>query len=145
MKSSKRKTIFVALTIFIILILISVYNKPIIFSFVSNYIYPKKQGFEFLIKPCNQVSAYEKDKMGIQEITWINDNALSVKVYISTFCGGEDILFPSYQITSNDITLKYTSVKGYNLTKCTCTRELIYTIHNLAKKDYNILLKSSNL
>jgi hypothetical protein len=117
-----------------------VYNKSTTLRFIYPLLHPKPRNLEFSIKPCDQnVSAYDNNKMGVRDISW-SDNTLTVKTYISTFCSGEEIVSPNYYVKDSNLTLEYTSIKGTIFTKCLCTKELNFIIHNLPKKDYKVIL-----
>lgn len=108
--------------------------------------YHKPQNLDFSNKPCSKdISGFDMDKMGIKEVTWKDNTTLSVKAYVTTYCAGATISYPNYKIEKNNLTLEYTIINEDTHAKCMCARELNYTITDLPKEDYNVLLRSKDL
>lgn len=135
----------------VILIVVSlasilVYNKSDIVRIAYPLLNPTPKNLEFSLKKCNEdVSAYDHNDLGIKEVTWLNDSTIFVKAHISTFCGGENISFPSYRISDNTLILKYTRVKENAITKCSCAKEINYTIHDIPNSNYEVRLEDNSL
>jgi hypothetical protein len=87
---------------------------------------------EFVSSECQgPIDNYEE---GVKETRWIDDNNLEVTAYVIINCCNE-IRNGDYEILDNKIILKYENV-GEDLCDCICGHNLIYTFHNIDKKDY---------
>lgn len=143
-----KRIVLPSILLIVLVLLVSAYiaYKPVILTLPYSAGFFKQQNLEFSVKPCNKdTSRYDKEKLGIREVNWINNTTLSVKAYVSTYCGGVTISYPSYKIEGNNIVFGYTLIRGRILTKCLCTRELEYTIYNLTKDEYNPILNEKVL
>ncbi len=71
---------------------------------------------------------------------WINENTLEVKTQVMSYCGGATISTPSFSLNNDKLTLKYQEKIGEAITLCVCPHQLTYTINNLPKKEYKIVV-----
>lgn len=105
---------------------------------------------EFLAGECDtSVDAYNKSELGIQETTWLDDNTLFVRTYVSINCAEEIKNISDFEIKGDNLILEYTVIRqkfeegSYLVADCICAHELNFTIKNIEKKEYNIELNYS--
>jgi hypothetical protein len=78
--------------------------------------------------------------LGVQDITWIDNNTLEVTVVVAINCA-EKIRGGTYDIRDNTITLKYDAPECEECVFCLCAHELIYRFGGIEKKDYTFTVE----
>lgn len=93
---------------------------------------------------CDQsIDPYKSEMLGVRDVSWRDDTTLMVQANVVINCG-EDILSGSYERSAdNTLILSYQSPQcggTVSCARCICAHELSYTISNIEKNEYNIVL-----
>ncbi len=79
---------------------------------------------------------YGPPKAGVISKRW-HKNRLIVRCFVKTYCGGAAIK-GSYLLEDDTVLLQYGIKKSFAITRCMCAHEVMYTIKDIPRKDYNI-------
>ena len=74
---------------------------------------------------------------------WIDDNNIQINTQVSLLCGGENVTAINTRILNDKLYLSYESEREDEVTRCVCAKELIITISDIEKKEYQVEWESS--
>jgi hypothetical protein len=92
--------------------------------------------FSASVDPCQGIIRHFKDS--IEEIRWLDDTTLVVKVYVIITCQNK-IENIDYEFINDRIILKFQEV-GNSMANCVCAHNVIYNFTNLRKREYKLEL-----
>lgn len=92
---------------------------------------------------CNaNIDPYTQPTAGILNQSRVSSDALLVEGFVKIFCGGATIK-GDYQVSGDDLILKYTIYAKGPVTSCNCTHKIEYRISGLQAKQYSVSIKQS--
>jgi hypothetical protein len=92
---------------------------------------------------CNaNIDPYTQPSAGILNQTWVSSDTLLVEGYVKTYCGGATIM-GDYQVSGDDLILKYTIEAKGPVTSCNCTHKVEYRISGLVVKEFSISISEN--
>jgi hypothetical protein len=92
---------------------------------------------------CNaNIDPYTQPSAGILNHNWVSSDTLLIEGFVKTFCGGATIM-GDYQVSGNDLILKYTIDAKGPVTSCNCTHMVEYRISGLVVKEFSISIREN--
>jgi hypothetical protein len=96
---------------------------------------------DFTTAPCiPPMDPYTGPPAGVLNQSWSQERMLSLEAYLNTYCAGA-VITGDFAIEGDQLVLLYNITTEGPVTSCLCTHRLVYTILNIEKREYRVMIQ----